>query len=154
MTDRPIDPASDLHVPARRAEVSGQVLAVIAAGGALGALARHGLQTAVPAGPADFPWATFWVNVSGCLLIGVLMVVITEVRRAHRLVRPFLGVGVLGGYTTFSTYADGVRQAVEAGAPVTGLVYLVGTLLAALAAVVAGMWLTRRIPVVARARAK
>ncbi|MEO3804624.1 CrcB family protein [Nonomuraea sp. B1E8] len=154
MTDRPIDPDSDLHVPAQRAEVSGHVLAVIAAGGALGALARHGVQTAMPAGPADFPWATFWINVSGCLLIGVLMVVITEVRRAHRLVRPFLGVGVLGGYTTFSTYADGVRQTVEAGAPVTGLAYLAGTLLAALAAVVAGMWLTRRIAGVARAGAK
>ncbi|TDB97021.1 CrcB family protein, partial [Nonomuraea longispora] len=127
MTDRPIDPDVDLHVPAQRAEGGWQVPAAIAAGGALGALARHGLQSAMPGGPADFPWATFWVNVSGCLLIGVLMVMITEVRRAHRLVRPFLGVGVLGGYTTFSTYADGVRQAVEAGAPVTGLAYLVAT---------------------------
>ncbi|TDD18785.1 fluoride efflux transporter CrcB [Nonomuraea diastatica] len=154
MTDRPIDPDVDLHVPAQRAEVSGGVLAVIAVGGALGALARYGVQTVMPAGPADFPWATFWVNVPGCLLIGVLMVVITEVRRAHRLVRPFLGVGVLGGYTTFSTYTDGVRQAVEAGAPVTGLVYLVGTPLAALAAVVVGMWLTRRIAGVTRAWAK
>ncbi|NBE92760.1 CrcB family protein [Nonomuraea sp. KC401] len=151
MTDRPIDPDVDLHVPAQRAEGGWQVPAAIAAGGALGALARHGVQSAMPGGPADFPWATFWVNVSGCLLIGVLMVMITEVRRAHRLVRPFLGVGVLGGYTTFSTYADGVRQAVEAGAPVTGLAYLVATMAAALAAVAAGMWLTRRIAGVTRA---
>ena len=43
------------------------------------------------------------VNTSGCLLIGVLMVLIVEARQGHRLVRPFLGVGVLGGYTTFST---------------------------------------------------
>ncbi|TDE58460.1 CrcB family protein [Nonomuraea mesophila] len=151
MTDRPIDPDVDLHVPAQRAEGGWPVPAAIAAGGALGALARHGVQSAMPGGPADFPWATFWVNVSGCLLIGVLMVVITEVRRAHRLVRPFLGVGVLGGYTTFSTYADGVRQAVAAGAPATGLAYLVATMAAALAAVAAGMWLTRRIAGVRRA---
>ncbi|WP_433429319.1 fluoride efflux transporter CrcB [Nonomuraea sp. CA-141351] len=145
MTDRPIDPDVDLHVPAQRTELHWPVLAAIAAGGALGALARYGLQSALPAGPADFPWATFLVNVSGCLLIGVLMVVITEVRQAHRLVRPFLGVGVLGGYTTFSTYVVDVQRAVEAGAPLTGLVYLAATMAAALAAVAAGMWLTRRI---------
>ncbi|GAA1676534.1 hypothetical protein GCM10009733_086790 [Nonomuraea maheshkhaliensis] len=81
---------------------------------------------------------------SGCLLIGVLMVLITEARPAHRLVRPFLGVGVLGGYTTFSTYAVDVRRTVEAGAPLTGLAYLVATMLAAVAATAAGVWLTRR----------
>ncbi|MFC5833345.1 fluoride efflux transporter FluC [Nonomuraea insulae] len=145
MTDRPIDPDVDLHVPAQRAELHWPVIAVIAAGGALGALARYGAQTALPAGPGEFPWATFLVNVSGCLLIGVLMVVITEVREAHRLVRPFLGVGILGGYTTFSTYVVDVQRAVAAGAPVTGLLYLAATLLAALAAVTAGMWVTRRL---------
>ncbi|SEH01965.1 CrcB protein [Nonomuraea solani] len=145
MTDRPIDPDVDLHVPAQRAEPQRPVLAAIAAGGALGALARHGVQTALPAGPADFPWATFWVNVSGCLLIGVLMVVITEIRPAHRLVRPFLGVGVLGGYTTFSTYAVDVQRLIAARAPLTGLLYLAGTLAAAVTAVATGMWLTRRI---------
>ncbi|MFI6736526.1 fluoride efflux transporter CrcB [Nonomuraea sp. NPDC050451] len=145
MTDRPIDPDVDLHIPAQRAELHWPVLAAIAAGGALGALGRYGLQSALPSGPADFPWATFLVNVSGCLLIGVLMVVITEVRPAHRLARPFLGVGVLGGYTTFSTYAVDIQRAVAAGAALTGLVYLAVTLVAALAAVVTGMWLTRRI---------
>ncbi|MGW4798619.1 fluoride efflux transporter CrcB [Nonomuraea sp. NPDC004297] len=152
MADRPIDPDVDLHVPAQRAELHWPVLAAIAVGGALGALARYGLQTALPTGPADFPWATFLVNVSGCLLIGVLMVVITEVRQAHRLVRPFLGVGVLGGYTTFSTYVVDVQRAVAAGAPLTGLVYLAATMLAAVAAVVAGMWLTRRVAARAGAR--
>ncbi|GAA2207569.1 fluoride efflux transporter CrcB [Nonomuraea monospora] len=145
MTERPMDPDVDLHMPEQRAEARWPVLAAIAAGGALGALARHGLQSALPSGAADFQWATFLVNVSGCLLMGVLMVVITEVRKAHRLVRPFLGVGVLGGYTTFSTYAVDVQRAVAAGAPVTGLLYLAATVLAALAAVTAGVWLTRRV---------
>ncbi|MFG1703158.1 fluoride efflux transporter FluC [Nonomuraea sp. M3C6] len=145
MTDRPIDPDVDLHVPAQRAELHWPVIVAIAAGGALGALARHGVQSALPTGAADFPWGTFWVNVSGCLLIGVLMVLITEVRQAHRLVRPFLGVGVLGGYTTFSAYAVDFQRAVAAGAPVTGLVYLGATMAAAVLAVAAGMWLTRRI---------
>jgi CrcB protein len=125
------------------------VLAVVSAGGVLGAVARYGLATAWPHRPGRFPWATFVTNVSGCLLIGVLMVLVTEVWSAHRLLRPFLGIGVLGGYTTFSTYAVDVQQLVAAGAARTGLAYLAGTLGAALAAVYAGIALTR---LTARAR--
>jgi CrcB protein len=83
--------------------------------------------------------------VSGCFLIGILTVLVTEVGTAHHLVRPFLGVGVLGGYTTFSTYAGDVQQLVTAGAARTGLLYLAGTLVAALAAVSAGLTLTRSV---------
>ena len=117
---------------------------VIAAGGALGAVARHGLAAWMPAAPTSFPWATFWTNVSGCLLIGVLMVLVTEVAgRPHRLLRPFVGVGFLGGFTTFSTYALQAHQLGSAHAPGTALVYVFGTLAAALLAVEAGMFLTR-----------
>jgi len=119
------------------------VLGVISAGGVLGALGRYGLATAWPHRPGRFPWATFVTNVSGCLLIGVLMVLVTEVWSAHRLLRPFLGVGVLGGYTTFSTYAVDVQQLVAAGAARTALAYLGGTLVAALAAVYVGVTLAR-----------
>jgi fluoride exporter len=119
------------------------VLGVIALGGAIGALGRFGLATAWPNRAGQFPWATFVTNVSGCFLIGVLMVLITEVWSAHRLVRPFLGVGVLGGYTTFSTYTGEVQQLISAGAARTGLLYLGGTLVAALVAVYLGITLTR-----------
>ena len=119
------------------------VLAAVAVGGALGALARYGLASAWPHPRDHFPWATFVTNVSGCLLIGILMVLITEVWSAHRLIRPFLGVGVLGGYTTFSTYTGEVQQLVAAGAPSIGLVYLIGTPVAALAAVYLGVAATR-----------
>jgi CrcB protein len=136
----------DLRVARRRfalRRAPWAVLGTISAGGVLGALGRLGLATAWPARPAHFPWATFVTNVSGCLLIGVLMVLITEVWSAHRLLRPFLGVGVLGGYTTFSTYAVDVQRLVAAGAARTALAYLAGTLAAALAAVYAGVALTR-----------
>lgn len=123
--------------------MSRSVLGVIAAGGSLGALARYALATAWPHQPGHFPWATFATNVSGCFLIGVLMVLITEVRPAHRLVRPFLGVGVLGGYTTFSSYAGDVQQLVAAGAARTALVYLASTMVAALLAVQAGCAVAR-----------
>jgi CrcB protein len=134
------DPDVDLHVSADRGELRTgpvPVLAAISAGGACGALARYGLATAWPHPPAGFPWATFVTNVSGCLLIGVLMVLVPEVLPG-RLVRPFLGVGVLGGYTTFSTYIVDVHQAASVGAAGVALAYLTGTVAAAILAVWCG----------------
>ena len=119
------------------------VLGSIALGGALGALGRYAIGTAWPHPPGHFPWSTFVINVSGCFMIGVLMVLITEVWSAHRLIRPFLGIGVLGGYTTFSTYAGETQQLVAAGAARTALLYLAGTVVAALAAVYLGISMTR-----------
>ncbi|TDE20929.1 CrcB family protein [Actinomadura sp. 6K520] len=141
-----VDPDVDLAVPEQRSELRRApwtTLGAISAGGVLGALARYGISVALPHRPDTFGWATWSVNVAGCLLIGVLMVAITEVWRAHRLVRPFLGVGVLGGFTTFSTYIVEAQQAIEAGAAGTGLLYLAATLAGALVAVYAGAKLTR-----------
>lgn len=149
--------------PPRSAEVSGRlparllrgqpaVLAAIAVGGALGASARYGVGLALPHRADAWPWATLLVNVSGCLAIGVLMVLITEVWVAHRLVRPFLGVGLLGGYTTFSTYAGEAQQLILAGRPGPALGYLAATVVAALAAIAAGMAATRAVAVRTRAR--
>ncbi|GAA0360067.1 hypothetical protein GCM10009530_06710 [Microbispora corallina] len=153
----PVDPDVDLHVPADRAEVRPSplpVLAAVSAGGVLGALARFGISTALPHPPGGFPWSTFLVNVSGCFLIGVLMVLIGEVWSGRRLLRPFLGVGVLGGYTTFSTYVVDIHQALAAGAAVTALAYLVATLAAALTAVWAGAAVTSFAVRAGRARAQ
>lgn len=119
------------------------VLAVISLGGGLGGLARYGLSQLLPTRPGHFPWGTFAENVLGCLAIGILMVLITEVWSAHRLVRPFLGVGFLGGFTTFSTYAVEFRGLLAADSVILGFVYLAGTVLAALLAVLAGVTLTR-----------
>ncbi|WP_326836554.1 fluoride efflux transporter CrcB [Amycolatopsis rhabdoformis] len=120
------------------------VLGVIALGGGIGALARYGLAELLPTQPGHFPLATFLINVSGCFLIGVLMVAVTEVWTAHRLVRPFLGVGILGGFTTFSTYVVEIRGLLAPGSAGLAFGYLAGTLVAALLAVAAGMWLARR----------
>ena len=144
-TRLPTDPDVDLHVAEQRRELSRapwSVLGTIAAGGALGALGRYGLATAWPHAADHFPWATFVTNASGCLLIGILMVLISEVWPEHRLIRPFLGVGVLGGYTTFSTYTGEVQHLMAVGAARPGLLYLIGTPAAALAAVYAGITLT------------
>ena len=121
------------------------VLAVIAVGGAVGSLARYGLLDAFPHPPGGFGWAAFAVNVSGCLILGALMVVITEARPAHRLARPFLATGVLGGYTSFSTYVVDTQRALLAGSPGIALLYAAGTVAAAIAAAWAGIRVTRAL---------
>jgi CrcB protein len=123
----------------------GRVLAAVAAGGAAGALARYAASLAWPAAPGAFPWATFWVNVSGCALIGVLMPLVAEGGRgAHPLLRPFLGTGVLGGYTTFSTYALDVSRLLGRGEAGTAVAYAGLTAAGALGAVWAAAAATRR----------
>ena len=126
-------------------ESDGPVLGVIAVGGGLGALARYGLAELMPVRPDGFPLATFLTNVVGCLLIGVLMVLVTEVYTAHRLVRPFLGVGVLGGFTTFSTYAVEARGLLHPGTFGIAVAYVAGTLVAAMVAVLVGVLGTRAV---------
>jgi CrcB protein len=118
-------------------------LAAIAAGGAIGSAARYGLATALPAGPSPFPWATFVTNTAGCFAIGVLMVVVVDVLPGRPLLRPFLGAGVLGGFTTFSTYALDFQRMVDGGARAAATAYLAGTVVAALAAAYAGSRVTR-----------
>jgi CrcB protein len=113
-------------------------LAAIAAGGGLGSLARYLLSQAFPAGHG-FPWAIFAVNVSGCLLLGALMVYLLDVWPPRRFLRPFLAIGLIGGYTTFSTYAAGVMTLLTGGAPATAVAYALTSILAALVAVWAGM---------------
>ncbi|WP_323102025.1 fluoride efflux transporter CrcB [Intrasporangium sp. YIM S08009] len=141
----PVDPDVDLTVPAQRREWGAHryVLPVIALGGVLGACARYGLAQAAPAQPGSIPWTTLSINVSGSLLIGVLMVFVVEVGGAHPLLRPFLGVGVLGGFTTFSTYTSETTVLLHGGHPAVAVAYLVGTPVAALVGVAAGVLLTR-----------
>jgi fluoride exporter len=119
------------------------VIGVVAAGGSFGAVARYAIGVAWPTPAGGFPWAIFVVNALGCALIGVLMVLITEVWVVHRLIRPMLGTGVLGGFTTFSTYAVDIHNLVAADAAGTGLIYMVATPAAALAAVWAAVAVTR-----------
>ncbi|MGW7269149.1 fluoride efflux transporter CrcB [Streptomyces sp. NPDC054864] len=121
------------------------VVAVVAVGGAIGASARYGASLIWPTAPGTFPTTTLLVNVIGCAVMGVFMVIVTEVRTPHRLLRPFFGTGVLGGFTTFSTYAVDIERLVESGNAGTGLAYLGLTLLAALAAVWSAAWSTRRV---------
>ncbi|CAL9641534.1 fluoride efflux transporter CrcB [Streptomyces sp. Tu 3180] len=137
-------PPLDGHRVRPAARGQAPVVTVVALGGGAGAAARYAASLWWPTPAAGFPWTTLWVNVAGCAVIGVFLVVVTEVRPAHPLVRPFFGTGVLGGFTTFSTYAVDVQKLLDGGRTGAGLACLAVTPLAALAAVWAAASATRR----------
>ena len=146
----PRDPdTADVPTPSappdvRRRELA-TLLATIAVGGVIGSAARYGAGLAWPTSAGSFPWTTLLINVVGCALMGVLMVAVTEAYSTHRLVRPFLGTGVLGGFTTFSTYTVDIQKLIDGDVPGTALLYLAATAVAAIAAVWVGATVTRAL---------
>ena len=114
-----------------------------ALGGALGALARWALGEALPHSPAEWPWATLLENLLGCLLIGVLLAVLLARFPRSPWLRPFLAVGVLGGFTTYSTFAVDVVRLTDAGHPVLAAAYLLASVLGGVLAVLAGLLAAR-----------
>jgi CrcB protein len=83
------------------------VIVGVALGGALGASARYGLDRFIEArSSALFPWSTFTINLSGCLLIGIVSASLVDRHHLPAWLRIGLVVGVVGGYTTFSTFAQ------------------------------------------------
>jgi fluoride exporter len=107
-------------------------LAAASVGGVVGALARWGLTERFPAGDG-FPVVVFWINVVGSALLAALPA-LAVVRQAPWL-GVFLGTGVLGGFTTLSTYSEQTRVLLDAGAVATAMLYVGGTLAACLCAV-------------------
>lgn len=108
-------------------------------GGGVGALARYLLSSAIMRRfGGTFPLGTFVINVTGSFLIGVLMTLFTERLQPHPNWRLLLVVGVLGGYTTFSSFEYETYQAVRQGAPWSGLLNVAGSVVAGYIAVVLG----------------
>ena len=116
-----------------------------ALGGALGALARWGVGRGLPHSPGGWPWATVLVNLTGCALIGVLLAVLMARFPDHPWLRPFLVTGVLGGYTTFSTFAVDAVQLSDAGAWGTAAGYVLVSVVGGVVAVAGGLGLTRAL---------
>lgn len=119
------------------------VLVVVALGGAAGALLRYALDTLTSTGPSAgaFPWTTFAINVVGSFLLGALPA-LPRVRRSP-LLAPFLGPGVLGGFTTLSAVSEQTRSLLADERLVTAATYSGGTLVACLLAVAAAERLGR-----------
>jgi CrcB protein len=130
--EEPVDPDLDPMQPI--------VVLAVSLGGGAGAVARFAAHRVAPE-----VWATLAVNLVGCAVIGVLVVLTTEVWRAHPLIRPFLGTGVLGGFTTFSTYTLDTHGLWVAGDRVAASGYLVGTLVSCVAATAVAVALARSL---------
>jgi CrcB protein len=139
----PVDPdvtaAPSPLSPAALVRQHADLLPVIAVGGALGSLARWAVSEALPHRAAELAWGTAIVNVAGSFLIGVLMAFVLDVWADRRYLRPFLGVGVLGGFTTFSTYELDARGLLATHHPGLALAYVAGSLLGGLVAVAVGV---------------
>jgi CrcB protein len=116
---------------------------LVALGGAVGAAARYGISLAIPMREGGWPWATFGVNVSGSLAIGVLAGWLASRGDAAEPWRLLLGVGVLGGFTTFSAYSLETLRLIERGDWMGAATYALGSVLAGLAAVAIGLAITR-----------
>jgi CrcB protein len=117
--------------------------AAAALGGALGALARWGVAEGLPHAPDGWPWSTLLVNLTGCLLLGLLIAAVFARHPDHRWLRPFLGTGVLGGYTTFSTFAVDTVRLADAGAWPSAVGYALASVVGGVLAAAAGVRLGR-----------
>jgi len=115
-------------------------LLLVALGGAAGSVARYltvlGVARLVP----NFPAGVMAINVLGSFVIGVLFVVLTGPRAA---VSPLLVAGFLGGFTTFSTFSLDALRLWESGQAGAAAVYVLGSVVLSLAAVLAGVWVAR-----------
>jgi CrcB protein len=120
--------------------------AMIAVGGALGALARYQLAAMIQARiPAGFPWGTFVVNVSGCLIMGIAATLLTDRLVVHPNWRFLIPIGFIGAYTTFSTFEYETFRAVSDGAWLIGGVNVLASVVAGYAALWLGVVLSRAI---------
>lgn len=115
----------------------------VAGGGALGSLLRFAIGRAFPTAPGALPWATLGINVAGSFALGVLAGTALARPDASPALRAFVGVGLLGGFTTFSAFSvETLTLAQEASVARAGL-YVLLSVSAAIAAAALGFSLTR-----------
>ncbi|MCU0270065.1 MAG: CrcB family protein [Acidimicrobiales bacterium] len=150
----PVDPdlvdAEPVHAPGEPAPAAFRpdlrLVAAVAAGGALGAPARYALSELLPRDAGELPVATLLANVVGSLLLGVVVIWLLERFRPTRYLRAFVGTGVLGAFTTMSTFAAEATLLVRDDAAVLAGVYVALTVVLGLGAARLGMTLGRELP--------
>jgi CrcB protein len=122
------------------------VLAGVALGGALGASARYGLDRLIEQrSGAVFPLSTFTINVTGCFLIGIVSAALVDRHHLPAWLRIGLVVGAIGGYTTFSTFAQEALDLGEIHHAALALAYVLASVGAGMVAVYAGAAIGRTV---------
>jgi CrcB protein len=120
------------------------VILWVAAGGAIGSATRYAVGVASERlVGADFPWGTLAVNVSGCFAMGILAALVGQNFLPNQNLKAFLGIGILGGFTTFSAYSLDFLQLAERREYLAAALYGAGSVALSLAAVLLGIWLIR-----------
>lgn len=121
-----------------------KLLFLASAGGGIGAGLRYLIGRAfMQAGFVEFPWATLTINVSGSFLMGVLIEVLALRYNASNDLRTFFATGILGGYTTFSSFSLEFATLYQRGDMTAAFGYVLASVVLSLLAVFAGLWISR-----------
>lgn len=131
--------------PADRLRLGPAVLVTVFAGGCAGGLARYQVTKVWPTSPHGFPWATLVINDTGALLLALLLVLVSDVLPPTTYVRPLLGTGFCGAYTTFSSVVVTTDQLLAHGHPALGSGYLLASLVTGLGSAALGLALGRAL---------
>jgi CrcB protein len=137
----PVDPDLDEQGPELPLPMR---VALVALGGAAGTLIRAALESLQPT-TATWPWVTLAVNLSGAGLLAVVLVLLEESFPTMRVVRPLIGTGLLGGYTTFSTFAVEALTLARTGHAGPAAGYVVASCLGALTMAMIGLAVGRAV---------
>ncbi len=132
-------PDEDPDLPGTARPLAPQLLAAVAAGGVVGALARYGLGRAFPVATGSFPATTLTINLTGAFLLAVVVGTLAKRPGLGPVWRPLLGTGVLGGYTTFSTFAVDADRLTSTGHAGLAVGYIAATLVGGALATALGM---------------
>lgn len=120
-------------------------LAAMAVGGALGTAARYGVAQVLHAAPGSFPWPTFWTNLSGAFALGLILAVVLRHFPPRLYLRPFVAVGFIGAYTTYSTFAVETVLLARDGHANLAFAYAASSLVAGFVVSWAGIWSGRLV---------
>jgi CrcB protein len=150
MPQLPIDP--DIDEPerpprpmSRWPRLAPGALAAVFIGGVFGGLARYGIGLAAPPRAGGFPWDIFAINLVGAFALAVLLVLVLEFLAPTKYLRPALGTGFIGAFTTFSSFAVATDQLLAHGHPALAIVYTFSSVFGGLIAALFGLVSARAI---------